>query len=170
MKNKMQEIKIEKIVLSAGATGEKLDRAVKLLNIISGMKTIKTSSNKRIPGFGIRPGLEIGCKVTLRGKKGVPLLKRLLQGVKNEIKESQIEENHLSFGIEEYIEVPGLEYQRDIGILGFNVTVVFERKGKRVKIKKIKRGKIPPRQNVSKEEIIDFMKIFFELEVKNDSK
>ena len=50
-----------------------------------------------------------------------------------------------------------MEYQRDIGIRGLNVTVDFIRHGFRVKRKKIKAGKIPKRQYVSKEEIINFM-------------
>ena len=50
-----------------------------------------------------------------------------------------------------------MEYQRDIGILGLDVTIVFKRAGRRVGIRKIKPGKIPIRQRISKEEIIKFM-------------
>ncbi|MFH1500693.1 MAG: 50S ribosomal protein L5 [archaeon] len=164
--NKMREVKIEKVIISAGATAEKLDRATKLLQIVTGMKPIRTSSKKRIPTFGVRPGLEIGCKVTLRGQKGIPLLSRLLKGIKDQLNQKQIQDNHLSFGIEEYIEVPGIEYQRDIGIIGFNVTVVFSRAGRRVKIRKSKKGKIPKRQEVTREEIIVYMKQNFNTEVK----
>ena len=71
-------------------------------------------------------------------------------------------ENNFSFGIEEYIEIPGIEYQRDIGIRGLDVTVVFKRDGRRVRLKKIKRGKIPARQKISKEEIIKFMEENFQ--------
>jgi hypothetical protein len=37
------------------------------------------------------------------------------------------------------------------------VTVVFKRKGKRVEIKKVKRGRIPKRQRVTKQEVIDYL-------------
>jgi len=121
------------------------------------MKAVKTKARKRIPAFGIRPGLEIGCKVTLRGKKAEELLKKLLESVNNQLKDKQINNEDFSFGIEEYIEIPGLEYQRDIGMIGLSVTVVFKRKGKRVEIKKIKRGKIPKRQRVTKKEIIEYL-------------
>ena len=50
-----------------------------------------------------------------------------------------------------------MEYQRDIGIMGFDVTVVFKRTGRRVGIRKIKTGKISKRQVISKQEIIKFM-------------
>ena len=65
--------------------------------------------------------------------------------------------NGFSFGVKEYIEIPGVEYQREIGIMGLDVTVVFKRAGRRIRIKKIKSGKIPKRQVITKEEIIRFM-------------
>ena len=49
--NPMRKIKIEKIVLSIGATGENLEKAVKLLNILSGQKPAKMKTKKRIPSF-----------------------------------------------------------------------------------------------------------------------
>ena len=56
------------------------------------------------------------------------------------IKRKQISENNFSFGIKEYIEIPGAEYQRDIGIIGLDVKVVFKRSGRRVGLRKIQRG------------------------------
>ena len=164
--DKMREIKIEKLVLSAAGTEDKLERSVKLLGKISGMKVIKLKSHKRIPTWGVRPGLETGCKVTIRGEKIVALLKRLLQAKNFELKAKQFENNHFSFGIHEYIEIPGVEYQREIGIMGLNVTVVFIRKGKRVARKKIKVGKAGKKQDVKKEEIIEFMEKNFNLNIK----
>jgi len=161
--NKIREIELEKVTLSAGAVGEDLEKAAKLLGIISGMKVIKTASKKRIPDFGIRPGLEVGCKVTIRGKKAIELLKRLFASVNNQIKAKQISNEDFSFGIVEYIEIPGIEYQRDIGMRGLNVTVSFKRKGKRVELKRIKRGKIPQRQRVTKQEIINFLNKHFNI-------
>lgn len=160
-----RDIKIDKLVLSAGGTADKLEKSVRLLKIISGMQPVKIKSKKRIPSLNVRPGLEVGCKVTLRREKIAPLLKRLLQTINNEIKEKQIENNCFSFGIPEYIEIPGAEYQRDIGILGFNITVSFSRMGKRVSERKIKRGKIPKKQEVGKEEIIEYMGKHYNLKV-----
>lgn len=156
---------IEKIVLSVAGTAEKLDRGVKLLSMLSEMKPKKLASRKRIPSLGVRPGLETGAKVTIRKNKITPLLKRLLAAESNELKESQFTSNHFSFGIHEYIEIPGVEYQRDLGILGLNVTVDFVRAGKRVERKKIKRGRIPRRQEVAKEEIIEYMKKHYNVNV-----
>ncbi len=168
--NKMREIEIEKVVLSVGALAGELEKVTKLLEMISGMKAVKTHAKKRIPSFSIRPGLEIGAKVTIRGEEKEELLKRLLDSIGNKLKKKQIANEDFSFGIEEYIEIPGMEYQRDIGMKGLSVNVVFKRKGKRVEIKKIKKGKIPKRQRVTKEEIITFLKSKFNTEIMEGKK
>jgi large subunit ribosomal protein L5 len=159
--NKMRDIYIEKVVMSCGATGDDLTKSKKLLELIAVNKAQIVTSSKRIPDFGVRPGLEVGTRVTLRGQKAVDLLKRLLGSIDNKLKKKQVSDNHFSFGIEEYIEIPGMEYQREIGIRGLNVSIVFARAGLRVKLKKIKTGKFPKKQYVSKEDIIKFMEDSF---------
>lgn len=154
--NVMRDIKIEKVVLNIGGTGEELQRGVKLLEKLTGRKAAKMKSKKRIPTWSIRPGLEVGTVVTLR-KDFEDFLKKMFVTVDGVLKKKQVSENNFSFGIKEYIEIPGAEYDREIGIKGFDVTVVFKRAGRRVKLKKVKRGKIPKRQKISKEEIIKFM-------------
>lgn len=155
--NIMRDIEIEKVILNCGGIADKLERSAKLLEILTGRKAKQVISKKRIPSFGVRPGLKTGCIVTIRGEEKIELLKRLLEAVDKKIKKSQITENHFSFGIKEYLEIPNMEYQRDIGILGLDVTVVFKRKGKRVILKKIKRGKLPSKQRVSPEEIMKYL-------------
>lgn len=159
--NSLRKIKIEKVVLSIGATGENLEKGVRLLQFITGKKPAKMRTNKRIPSLGIRPKLEVGTVSTVR-KNSEELLKRMLATVENTLKKSQISKDNFSFGIHEYIEIPGMEYQRDIGIMGFDITVVFKRAGNRVKLKKIKRGKIPEKQRISEKEIIKFMEDKFQ--------
>ena len=154
--NPMRDIKIEKVVLSVGATGEALARGVKLLEVLTDRKPKKTVSTKRIPTLGVRPGLEMGAVVTIR-KDIAPLLNKLLVAIDNSLRRKQIAHNHFSFGIKEYLEIPGVEYEREVGIMGLDVTVVFARTGKRVALKKVKRGKFHKTQGVSREEIIKFM-------------
>ena len=160
--NPMRKIKISKVLLSCGATDKNLEKAKKLLELISGKKAQIIASQKRIPNFNVRPGLEVGTRVTLRKKGAVELLKRLLEAIDNTLILEQVSDNHFSFGIKEYIEIPGIEYQRDIGVRGLNVTVVFNRPGARVKLKKIKKGKFPKRQHVLGDEIIKFMEDNFQ--------
>jgi len=165
--NPMRKVKLEKVVLSCGAKGPDLERATKLLEMLSGMKPqiMKAGPKRRIPDFGVKPFLPLGARVTLRGKKAFEILKRLLGAVDNFLAEEQIVENTFSFGIAEYIEIPGAEYNREIGIRGLNVTAVFIRAGVRVKRKKIKVGKLPKKQHVTQKEIIKFMEENFKTEV-----
>ncbi|NMB66843.1 50S ribosomal protein L5 [Candidatus Woesearchaeota archaeon] len=154
--NPTRKIRIEKIVLSVGGIGEDLEKGVSLLKILTGRKPAKMKSHKRIPTLGVRPKLEVGAVVTIR-KDIDTLLKRLLQSIDNKLRKKQISENNFSFGIKEYIEIPGMEYQREIGVIGLDVTVVFKRAGRRVMLRKIKSGRIPKKQRITKEEIIKFM-------------
>jgi large subunit ribosomal protein L5 len=166
MKNAMRDkIKLEKVILNVGGTGEKLERGFILLQKLSGRKPIKIVARKRIPNWNVRPGLELGTKVTLRGKEAEAMLKKLLPAMNNTLKEKQIKDNFLSFGIKEYIEIPGVEYIREVGIMGFEMTAVFSRPGRRVSLKKIKRGKFSKKQNVTAEEIIKIMEDKFETKV-----
>jgi len=161
--NPTRKIKIEKVVLSIGGTAEELEKGVKLLKMITGRNPAKMKSHKRIPAFGVRPNLEVGAVVTIRNDIA-PFLKRMLTAIENKLRRKQISINNFSFGIKEYIEIPGLDYQRDLGVRGLDVTVVFKRAGRRVGIRKIKQGKIPARQKITPEEIIKFMEENFQTE------
>jgi large subunit ribosomal protein L5 len=160
-KNVMRNIRIDKVVLNVGGTADTLDKGFKLLKFITGKKPAKIKSKKRIPTWGVRPGLEVGAVVTLR-KDYMELLKKMLISFDNVLKKKQVSENNFSFGIKEYIEIPGIEYQRDIGIMGFDVTIVFKRSGRRVGLRKIKTGKVSKKQIITKEEIIKFMEENFQ--------
>ncbi len=80
----MKGIRIEKITLNVGAgkNEEMLKKGLKLLNKITSTKPVETKTKKRIPGWGLRPGLAIGCKVTVR-KDCEQLLKRLVAAKDN---------------------------------------------------------------------------------------
>ena len=159
--NIMREIKIEKVVLSIGGVGDYLEKGIKLLELLTQRKPARMKSNKRIPSWSVRPNLEVGAVVTIR-KDVENVLKKMLGAVENTLKKKQVSENNFSFGIKEYLEIPGVEYQREIGIMGLDVTVVFKRAGRRVKLRKIKKGRVPKRQIISKEEIIKFMEENFQ--------
>src|SRR3989344_4461767 len=165
--NAIRRIKLEKIVLSCGSTGPNIEKSRKLLEVLTNKKPriVKAGPKRRIPAFGVKPGLELGVMVTIRGKEAFALLKKLLGAVDNTLDASQISENTFSFGIPEYIEIHEVEYIREIGIRGLNVTVSFIRAGVRVKRKKIKRGRLPKKQNVTADEIISLMEENFNSEV-----
>ncbi len=170
MDNIMRNIKLEKITLSCGTgtTPQVLEKGLKLLKLLTDRKPVKTSSTKRIPAFGVRPGLPIGCKVTIRGKKAEELLKRLLESISNKLKFKQMNNGSFAFGIKEYIEIPGVIYQRDIGIMGLDVSVTLMRAGFRVKKRRMFR-KIPKRHMITREETANFIKEKFNVEVEQNA-
>jgi len=157
--NVMRKTRLEKVTLNCGVGVEpkRIEKSVKLLEMIGGGKAKVIITKKRIPAFGVRPGLKLGCKITLRKEPAAQLLKRLLDSIGNKLAPRQINPGSFAFGIKEYIEIPGVTYQREIGILGFDVCVTLSRPGARVEEKKIRRGKIPRRSKITKEETIKFM-------------
>lgn len=158
--NPMRSIKIEKITLNIGAGKDqsRLDKGIALLSSIGNGMPIKTLTNKRIQEWGLRPGLPIGCKLTLRKNKAIILLPRLLESVDNKLGSQQFDDNgNIAFGIPEYIEIPGVKYDPKIGIMGLQVCVTLERPGFRIKKRRIMPRKIPARHRISRQEAIDFM-------------
>ncbi len=164
----MKNIRIEKVTLNIG-TGKdqvKLEKGINLLKNITELKPVKTFTSKRIPEWGLRPGLPIGCKLTLRKKKSVEILKRLLDVKDFKLKKSQFDNNgNVSFGIHEYIDIHGVKYDPKIGIMGLEVCVTLERPGFRVKRKRTGKKKISKKHKINKEEAIEFMKTNFNLKV-----
>jgi large subunit ribosomal protein L5 len=154
--NPVRNFYVEKLVLNIGGTEDKLDKGFILLEKLSGRKPVRVKATKRIPTWNVRPGLEVGTKVTLRDKDAVEMIKKLLPAIDNTLKEKQIQDNFFSFGIPEYIEIPTMEYIREVGIMGLEVTVVFARAGKKVERKKVKRGKVR-RLTVTRQEIENYM-------------
>ncbi len=166
--NKMKEIKVAKVTLNIGAGKDQnlLKKGVKLLSAISNAKPIETITNKRIPGWGIRPGLPIGCKVTLRKKRALGLLQNLLKAKESRLNNKQFDENgNIAFGIAEYIDIPGVKYDPDIGVLGLEICVTLERAGYRIKRRKICKKKVHKNHKIKKDEAIEFMENKFGVKV-----
>ena len=162
----MNEIRIEKVNLSIGTgqAGDPLDKAVKLIEAIGGSKAIQTVTSKRIPTWNVRPGLAVGCLVTLRKKK-TDVLKNLLIAIKNKLKKSQFSGRTITFGVPEYIDIPEVRYDPEIGIIGLQVSVTLERPGFRVARRSTKKSKIGKKNQITSEETIEFMKNKFNIEV-----
>lgn len=137
--NPMHEIRMEKLTINigCGAGGEKLDKAKKLLEKITGKKVVITNSRKRST-FGVAKGRPLGCMITLRGRDASGFLKKALDAIDGKIPENSFDrQGNFSFGIREQIDLPGVKYDPEIGIYGMDVCVTLERRGYRVKKKRI---------------------------------
>lgn len=156
--NKMQEIRIEKVSLNIGVgeAGEKLKKAKTLLERLAGVKPVETKGKKKIPTWGVRPGLPIGVKVTIR-KNVDELLKRLIEAKEKIINKTSFTSSGVNFGIDEYIYIPGMDYDPELGIMGLDVSVVMSRPGARITKRHLKTASIGKRHVIKPEEAIKFM-------------
>lgn len=162
--NSMRGIRVEKIVLNIGCgTKGKLEHAKIILDKISGMNSVMTKTKKRST-FGVPKNKHIGFKVTIR-ENADELLKKLLEAKEKLLSEGNFDDTgNVCFGVKEYIDVPGQEYDPHIGIMGFDVCVSLERRGYRVKRKKIA-SRIGKKHKITKEDAIEFMKKEFDIRV-----
>ncbi len=166
--NKMREIRIEKVTLNVGAGKDqvKLKKGIKLLKNLTGIAPVQTHTQKRIAAWGLRPGLPIGCKLTMRGNRAASILKTLLTAKDNRITERQFDsKGNISFGIHEYIDVQDAKYDPEIGIMGFQVCVTLERPGFRVRRRRIGKVPVSHRHEITKDDAMEFMKNKFNVEV-----
>lgn len=169
IENPMREIRIGKVVINiaVGKSGERLEKAAKLLQQITGQKPSERKAKKTIKGFGIHKGEPIAVVVTLRKKKALEVLKLLLQAKGNIINASSFDNmGNVSFGIKEHIDIPGMKYDPEIGIFGMDVCTQLERPGYRVSRRKRARTKVGKKHLVTKEEAIAFFKNVLGVEVR----
>lgn len=156
----MRDIRLAKVTVNMGAgeSGPKLEKCKKIMELITKKKVVITSTHKRST-FGVPKNRPIGVKTTLRGMEAIEFLKKVLQAADNKLKESQFDDNgNFSFGIHEYIHIPGIRYDPDVGILGMDVAVTLERPGFRVRKRMIRPGKIGKSHLIKKEEAIQWAK------------
>ncbi|MEM4756005.1 MAG: 50S ribosomal protein L5 [Candidatus Woesearchaeota archaeon] len=168
METPMRTISIEKITLNVGTGKEKVnvERGLRLLKMITGKKPIATLTQRRIPSWGLRPGLPVGCKVTLRKQDATLLLPSLLDAVNFTLSEKNFDGlGNLSFGIHEYIDIKGVKYDPDIGMMGLEVSVTLKRPGFRVKRRRIKPAKPSPSHQITKSEAIHFFKTTYKVKI-----
>jgi large subunit ribosomal protein L5 len=166
--NPMKKPFLEKVVLNigVGAGGEELERAVTVLQNISGKTPVKTLSKKNVKEFNLRIGRPIGTMVTVREQNAEKLLKRLFV-VNNDkmLRKSFDNYGYFGFGITEHITIPGVEYDNVIGIWGLDVVGRIVRPGMRVKFRRKSKAKVPKHHYVSRVEAQYFLKKKFGVEI-----
>lgn len=166
--NQMRAVRLEKVVINVGCGGDAdaIERAKKLLAMLTDKRKPVVTLSKRRSTFGVAKHNPVGAKVTLRGKQAMEFLKLAFAGVDNKIKSSQFnDQGNFNFGIREYIELPGVKYRHDIGILGFDVAVSLERAGFHVKRRRVQKREISSRHKIKREESIKWVKDNFGVEV-----
>ena len=164
----MKDLKIGKVVvnITTGQSGEPLDRAMTILENLTGQRPSTRRAKQTIRTWGIRRGEPIACMVTLRGEKADDFLRKTLPAVGNRIRSRSFDRNgNFAFGIREHIDIPGQRYDPSLGIVGMDVMATVERAGFRVARRRRARSRVGRRQKVTREESIEFIKQSFGVEV-----
>ena len=166
--NAMRELRIAKVVLNIGVgeAGDRLSKAETVLGKLTGCLPVRTLSRTQNRDLGLRKGMPIGCKVTLRGENAHRVLKSALWVRENRLPAYCFSAaGGLNFGIPDYTGFADEKYDPDIGIFGLDVAVAFERPGFRISRRKVARHKVGPSHRLTSEECQEFMQHNFKLEV-----
>jgi len=132
----MEVPKIEKIVINLGvgdavAEPKNLEEAVAELTQLAGQKPVITKAKKSIANFKLREGMQIGCKVTLRGEKMYYFLDKLVsvalprvrdfRGVSNTAFDGR---GNYTLGVKEQIIFPEIQYDKVNKVRGMDIVIV----------------------------------------------
>src|SRR5574341_1763703 len=108
----------------------KISIAKVVLLQITGQKPSPRNAKATQRDWGVHKGEPIGVAVTLRRQPAIDLIKRLFAAKGNQIKGSSFDDfGNLSFGIKEHIDIPGVKYDPQVGILGLDVSISLQRPG-----------------------------------------
>ncbi len=128
--------KLDKVVLNMSLTdaiqnSKSLDLAVAELVAITGQKPVITKAKKSIAAFKLREGMNIGCKVTLRGERMYVFLDKLFNIVLPRIRDfrglspkSFDGRGNYNLGLKEQLVFPEINYDKVDKARGMDITIV----------------------------------------------
>lgn len=139
-KSTMEVPRLEKIVVNIGIgeavqTKTLIDSAVKDLAIITGQMPIKTKAKQSVSNFKLREGVQIGVKVTLRGKMMYEFLDRLVNVALPRVRDfrginpkSFDGRGNYNLGIKEHLIFPEIDFDKVDRVFGMDISFVTSAK------------------------------------------
>merc|ERR1712212_808840 len=161
---KMQEIRIQKLCINVcvGESGDRLVRAGKVLESITGQTPVFSKARYTVRSFGIRRNEKISVHCTVRGPKAEEILERGLKVREFELRrENFSDKGNFGFGIQEHIDL-GIKYDPSIGIYGMDFYVVLTRRGYRVAHRKRAPGKVGRQHRLRDEDAVKWFQAKFD--------
>ena len=156
----MKKISLEKVVLNMGVgkSGDVIEIAKKALDQISGKKSCARDAKETQRDWGVRKGEPIGAAVTVRGEDAKTLLKRLFEAKGNQVNGRAFDNfGNYSFGIREHIDIPGVKYDPQIGILGLGISVTLTRPGYGIRKRSKHKASIGKKHIIKSQEAKDYL-------------
>jgi large subunit ribosomal protein L5 len=128
--------RLTKIVVNMGVgqasqDRKRLEEATNHLATITGQKPLVTKAKKAISAFRLRQGMEIGCKVTLRGRRMYEFLDRLISLALPRVRDfrglsSRAFDGHGNYtlGLSEQLVFPEIEADKVTHTQGMHISLV----------------------------------------------
>lgn len=135
-KSPMEIPKLEKVVLNMGVGEVKenpkaMDAAVGDMALITGQKPVVTKAKKSVAAFKLRQGMNIGCKVTLRGSRMYEFVDKLFNVALPRVRDFRgVSANsfdgrgNYSMGVREQLIFPEVEYDKVDKVRGMDIIFV----------------------------------------------
>lgn len=136
LKNELEAPKLDKIVISmspgrdAVVDRKAIEQTAKDLSLISGQKPAVTKAKKSNASFKVREGMDMGCKVTLRGERMYEFLDRLVtialprvrdfRGINGKSFDGR---GNYAMGLKEQIVFAEIEYDKVDKIRGMDIII-----------------------------------------------
>lgn len=138
--NVMEIPRLNKIVINMGLgeaiqNPKALDAAMGDLTAISGQRPIVTKARKSIAAFKLRQGMNIGCKVTLRGTRMYEFVDKLISAAIPRVRDFKgvsakafDGRGNYTLGLKEQLIFPEIEYDKIDRLRGMEVAFVTSAK------------------------------------------
>ncbi|NLN07089.1 MAG: 50S ribosomal protein L5 [Firmicutes bacterium] len=135
-KNPLEVPRLEKVVINMGVGEAKdnpkaLEAAVNDLSLIAGQRPVITKAKRSVASFKIREGMNIGCKVTLRGERMYEFLDKLFNVALPRVRDfrgvspkSFDGRGNYSLGLREQLIFPEIIYDQVEKVRGMDVVIV----------------------------------------------
>ena len=164
----MRKISVAKVVLNMGVgkSGEPVERAKRALQQIAGQQPSPRYARATQRDWGVHKGEPIGVAVTIRKQPAIDLIKRLFAAKGNQIKGSSFDDfGNVSFGIKEHIDIPGVKYDPQVGIVGLDVAISLTRPGFSIRVRSKHKASVGYNHRISSQEAKDFLSREFGIQV-----